>query len=300
MLCYTSGLTGCNLGFSDVVKQRGFTVVNMTHNGNNRCPRFKIFGVILFQLNFVFNNFFGVNEFHFVVIFFSNQLNGRSVQALINGNHHAQRHTGCNNIRWFHIQEICKVTNRDEFCYFQNFIFELFHLLLHGKLFFPLLFSLTAPFLTLASYGTTALHALHCFAHFLFNILFIYARTTLAFLLPGLLGRFFIGCRLFLGLLVFITVQAVFLALAGFSFLTSFSRKFYLAKHFSTGELTGSSTDDRLFIFFVLLFFSIFVFIIVLVLVLILIFILVFFGLILLVILSLVFVLIGLILCIRI
>ena len=38
MLGNTTGLAGSNLGATDVIQQRGFTVVNVTHHADNRCP----------------------------------------------------------------------------------------------------------------------------------------------------------------------------------------------------------------------------------------------------------------------
>ena len=36
MLCYTTGLTGNNVGIADIVKQRCLTMVNVAHDCNNR------------------------------------------------------------------------------------------------------------------------------------------------------------------------------------------------------------------------------------------------------------------------
>ena len=47
MLRDTTGLTGNDVGLADVVQQGGFTVVNVTHNRDDRMTRYQIFGIVL-------------------------------------------------------------------------------------------------------------------------------------------------------------------------------------------------------------------------------------------------------------
>ena len=56
VLGYTSGLACNHVGVADVVEQRGFTVVNVSHYGDNRRTGGKVVLIILF-LMYGFNHF---------------------------------------------------------------------------------------------------------------------------------------------------------------------------------------------------------------------------------------------------
>ena len=61
MLGDAACLAGGNICMADIVKQRGFAVVNMTHNDNDRCAADKLIGTVLMVVNEAFLN--GHNNF---------------------------------------------------------------------------------------------------------------------------------------------------------------------------------------------------------------------------------------------
>ena len=55
VLCYTASLTCNNVSLTYVVKQRCLTVVNVTHDSNNRSTRYKVFWFILLLMYALLN-----------------------------------------------------------------------------------------------------------------------------------------------------------------------------------------------------------------------------------------------------
>ena len=82
-----------NLGISDRIQQRGLTVVDVAHNGNNRRTRFEIFFLVIDRVDYVFN--IGIRNAHNVVAeFFDNQFGCICVNRLVLSHHHAHLHEG--------------------------------------------------------------------------------------------------------------------------------------------------------------------------------------------------------------
>ena len=116
MLCDTSGLTGNHIGITDIVEQRCFTMVNVTHDGNNRRSWRKIICFIFFILFLHFHLLLHIDEFHFIPEFSSNQFNNFCVETLVDGNHDAEAHTLTDDLSKVHIQQTGQLTYTDKFC----------------------------------------------------------------------------------------------------------------------------------------------------------------------------------------
>ena len=80
MLCNTTCLTGNNVGFADIVEERSFTVVNVTHDGNDRRTFLHLVGVeFLFKVRLVAD----VEEFNLKTKFFGKNFNHFGVETRV-------------------------------------------------------------------------------------------------------------------------------------------------------------------------------------------------------------------------
>ena len=102
MLGDTSSFAGHHVGTPDKVEQFGLAVVDMAHDRNDWRAVNKVFGFVRFILLDGFL-YFNAHEFHLMAEFFSNKGEGFRVETLVNGNEHAERHTGRNDIGNRHI-----------------------------------------------------------------------------------------------------------------------------------------------------------------------------------------------------
>ncbi len=96
MLGDTSGLTGNDIGFTDIVEQRSLTMVDMTHNGHYRRTVLKIFFRILLLRNSLNN--LSRNEFGLEPEFLSYDIDGLGIKALVNRHHHPEVHACAYNL----------------------------------------------------------------------------------------------------------------------------------------------------------------------------------------------------------
>ena len=103
----TASFACSNVGFTDSVQQRGFTVVNVTHNSNYRRTQYTFFWIV-----FNFGNFSGVfiGSFltDFYAKFFTDKLCGFEVNVLVNGNHHTKHEESFNNLANLAFNQGCK------------------------------------------------------------------------------------------------------------------------------------------------------------------------------------------------
>ena len=97
VLCDTTGLTGDDIGVANVVEQGGFTVVDVTHDGDDGSAGFEIFVAV---------DFFDDRFLHFCADklgaeakFVGHHLNGLLVEALVDRNHDADAHAGADDLR---------------------------------------------------------------------------------------------------------------------------------------------------------------------------------------------------------
>ena len=56
VLCNTAGFSGCNTCLTDSIKDRCLTMVNVTHNADNRWSWLKIFFIFFLFLQHLFDN----------------------------------------------------------------------------------------------------------------------------------------------------------------------------------------------------------------------------------------------------
>ena len=88
VLSNTTSLTGSHLSATDVVEQRGLTVVNVTHNGNNRCAA-QLFTLVVHGLDQLVFQVALANLLDLVAHVFCNDRSSILIQHLVDGNHGA-------------------------------------------------------------------------------------------------------------------------------------------------------------------------------------------------------------------
>ena len=101
---------------TNVVKQRGFTVVNVTHDGHNWCTRFsRSAGVTV--AHYCFFQLVFTTQDNFVAHLLGNQLCGFLVDDLVDGCHCAQFHHRFDDLRAFNRHLVRQIANGDGFAY---------------------------------------------------------------------------------------------------------------------------------------------------------------------------------------
>ena len=111
VLSNTACLTLCNFCITDSVEQRGFTVVNVTHNNNNGTTGFQGFLGILRNIH---NSFFNCNNyslFNLASHFGCNDFGSIIVNSLVNGCHHTEFHQLLDNLGSGFLHSGSKFTN---------------------------------------------------------------------------------------------------------------------------------------------------------------------------------------------
>ena len=102
MLRNAPGFASDNACITDRVEKRRFTVINVTHDGHDRCARLKIFFLVFNIINDVFD--IGVRDAHNLMAkLFNNQFGGIGIDHLVLGRHDTVGHQGfhyvCNALR---------------------------------------------------------------------------------------------------------------------------------------------------------------------------------------------------------
>ena len=105
------------ISFANSVQQRGFAVVNVTHNSDyRRTGQALLFGVIyLGNLGGILLRSLLANLYTKVV---ANQLSGIKVDVLVDGNHHAQHEESLNNLVYFTLNQLSKLLHINGFTNF--------------------------------------------------------------------------------------------------------------------------------------------------------------------------------------
>ena len=117
-------------------------MINMTHHSHDRSTWYQILFIILFFHNSLRN--LGAHVFSLIAKFFSHQVDGLSIQTLVDADHDTYAHTGSNDLRHLNVHHVGQLVSRHEFSEFQYLAF--FHLqvfLLHHTLRSQLTFFLT-------------------------------------------------------------------------------------------------------------------------------------------------------------
>ena len=81
MLRDTTGLTGNHVRLADIVKQRGLTMVNVTHHGYDRCARYQILLLILLLADLLGN--LGAHKISGESVLIGHNVDGLGVQTLV-------------------------------------------------------------------------------------------------------------------------------------------------------------------------------------------------------------------------
>ena len=97
----TTGLTGNNIGLTDIVQQRGLTVVNMTHDGNNGSAWNQIFLSIL-HFRYSLANL-STYIFSSKAELLSHKVDGLGIHTLVDADHDTNLHTGTDNLSYRHV-----------------------------------------------------------------------------------------------------------------------------------------------------------------------------------------------------
>ena len=129
----TAGLALDDVGLADVVQQRGFTVVDVTHHGNDRRTRHEVFLLVLVLVGDGLLDF-GRHEFDFVTELLGNHHQGLGVETLVDRHHQAQVHAGHDDLRRRDVHHRSQLADRHEFRDFERRTLHLlaFELLVHA------------------------------------------------------------------------------------------------------------------------------------------------------------------------
>ncbi len=93
-----------NLRIPDIVEQRCFTVVDVTHYSYDRLARQQIIRIIHLFL-FYFHLFFGADELYFESELTGDHFDDFRVESLVDGNENAETHTRFDDVGGFDIHQ---------------------------------------------------------------------------------------------------------------------------------------------------------------------------------------------------
>ena len=110
MLCDTTGLTSHNVCITDVVEQRCLTVVNVTHDSNNRRPWLKRLRCIDIVLHFLLS--LVIKKLNFESVVRRDQCDRVLVETLVDGYHQTKAHTLHDDVRCRYAHQVRKVGRR--------------------------------------------------------------------------------------------------------------------------------------------------------------------------------------------
>ena len=114
VLCDATGLTRNNARIPDCIKQRSFTVVNVSHHSNDRWTCLKVFRRIFDLSDDIFHIRIG-NTNHFVAKFFDDEFGSIRINRLGLRRHDAVRHQRLHNICNALGHTVCEFRYHDNF-----------------------------------------------------------------------------------------------------------------------------------------------------------------------------------------
>ncbi len=111
----TSRFAAHHIGFADIIQERCFSVVHMTHDRYHRGARLRISQIFFrfIQRKEVFAHVFQL--FSLIIVFFRQQFNNIPVQALVYGGQHPQTNALLNNFTGFDTKQFCQFIYAGEF-----------------------------------------------------------------------------------------------------------------------------------------------------------------------------------------
>ena len=124
-------LTGNDVGLADIVKERGLTVVHMTHDGDDGVAGDEVFGTV-FLFNLVeFVDDVGTGEVNLKAELVSDELDGFGIKTLVDTDEYAYGHAGADDLSDGHIHHGGQLVGGDELRHLQRLLaFYLVELLL--------------------------------------------------------------------------------------------------------------------------------------------------------------------------
>ena len=128
----TSCLTGNHVRITDMVEQRGLTMVDMTHHRHNRSTSNEIVLIVLLLSNGVL--YLSTYIFCCESKLFGNDIDRLSIQTLVNGNHDTNAHTSTDDLIHAYVHHGGELGNSHKLCQLQHLAFCCLrlHLLLHA------------------------------------------------------------------------------------------------------------------------------------------------------------------------
>ena len=123
MLSDTTRFTGNYVCFTDIIQQRSFTVVYVSHHSYDRRTCNPVFFIIIFFISIDGFNHLCTDIFCLETKFVGYDIDRLRIQALVDGNHDTDTHTSSDNLCHRYIHHIGKVVCRNELGQFQYFAF---------------------------------------------------------------------------------------------------------------------------------------------------------------------------------
>ena len=133
MLGYTTRFTSNDIGITNIVEQRSFTMVNVSHDSNNRRTADQIFRFVFLFLNSL--SHFGRNIFSSEAELAGNQVNGFSIETLVDRHHLTELHAFRDNLNNRNIHHAGDIAYSNELRYTQDASFLNLFLFLFAALF---------------------------------------------------------------------------------------------------------------------------------------------------------------------
>ena len=127
VLSDTTGLTSNHIRLADIVEERSLTVVNVSHHRNDWCARHEVFWSVFLFLHGIAYFLTHIRSTESELL--SHQIDGFSIETLVDGHHDANRHTGTNNLCDRDIHHRGKVVGSHELGQLKNLAFCIFLLL---------------------------------------------------------------------------------------------------------------------------------------------------------------------------
>ena len=118
----TTGLTGDDVRLADVVQQGSLTMVNVTHDGDNRMARLKI--LVRIGFGSIVHVFFliSIDEFDLETEFFRQHRDVFGIQTLVDGDEKTDAHASGDNFRNIDVHQCSQLVGGDELCHAQGLL----------------------------------------------------------------------------------------------------------------------------------------------------------------------------------
>ena len=124
VLCDTTSLTRNHIRITDIIQQRGLSVINVTHHGDNRWTRYPILLIVILL-------FIGLNSLYHVCTdilcleakLVSYNIDGLRIQTLVDRDHDTNTHAGAYDFCHGHIHHVRQVVRSHKLSQLQHLAF---------------------------------------------------------------------------------------------------------------------------------------------------------------------------------